>query len=57
MLLGDPAVSTVSHFLHSLRKRMRDFLGCPLVKNLPANVGDTGLISGFQPRSHIPWGS
>ena len=36
MLLGDPAVSTMSHFLNSVRKEMRDFPGGPMVKNLPA---------------------
>ena len=25
---------------------LRDFLGGPVVKNLPANAGDLGLISG-----------
>ena len=28
----------------------------PVVKNLPANAGDTGLIPGFG-RSHMPQGS
>ena len=31
-----------------------DFPGGPVVKNPPANVGDTGLIPG-PGRSHIPW--
>ena len=30
------------------------FLGGSVVKNLPANVGDTGSISG-PGRSHMPW--
>ena len=31
-----------------------DFPGGPVVKNLPANAGDTGSISG-QGGSHMPW--
>ena len=31
-----------------------DFPGGPVVKNPPANAGDTGLISG-PGRSHMPW--
>ena len=31
-----------------------DFPGGPVVKNLPANVGDTGSIPG-PGRSHTPW--
>ena len=31
-----------------------DFPGGPVVKNLPANAGDTGSISG-QGRSHMLW--
>ena len=30
--------------------------GGPVVKNLPCNAGDTGLIPG-PGRSHIPWGN
>ena len=33
-----------------------DFPGGPMVKNLPVNAGDTGLILGLG-RSHIPWGN
>ena len=32
----------------------RDFPGGALVKNPPANAGDTGLIPG-PGRSHMPW--
>ena len=32
----------------------RDFPGGAVVKNLPTNAGDTGLISG-PGRSHMPW--
>ena len=31
---------------------MQDFLGDPVVKNLPANVGDMGLTPGLG-RSHM----
>ena len=33
-------------------KQNRDLPGGPVVKNLPANAGDTGLIPGLG-RSHI----
>ena len=32
----------------------RDFPGGAVVKNLPANAGNTGLIPGPR-RSHMPW--
>ena len=32
----------------------RDFPGGPVVKNPPANAGDTGSIPGLG-RSHRPW--
>ena len=32
------------------------FLGGPVVKNLPANAGDMGLIPGLG-RFHMPWGN
>ena len=35
---------------------MVDFPGGPVVKNLPANAGDTGLIPG-PGRSHTPQGN
>ena len=40
----------------SKHKTVQDFLGSPVVKNLPANAGDTGLIPG-PGRSHMPWGN
>ena len=33
-----------------------DFPGCPVVKNLPVNAGDTGLIPGLG-RFHMPQGN
>ena len=36
--------------------RLRDFPGSLVVKNLSANVGDMGLISGLG-RSHMPRGN
>ena len=35
-------------------KRERDFPGGAVVKNLPANAGDTGSSPG-PGRSHVPW--
>ena len=32
-----------------------DFPGSPVVKNPPANAGDTDLIPGWELRSHVPW--
>ena len=34
----------------------RDFPGGPVVKKLPADAGDMGLIPG-PGRSHMPWGN
>ena len=34
--------------------KLRDFSGDPVVKNPPANAGDTGLIPGPR-RFHMPW--
>ena len=31
-----------------------DFYGVRVVKNLPCNVGDTGLIFGWGNRPHMP---
>ena len=36
------------------RYKFWDFLGGPVVKNLPAKAGDTGSIPG-PGRSHMPW--
>ena len=33
---------------------MKDFLGGPVVKNLPAIAGDVGLIPDLA-RFHVPW--
>ena len=38
------------------RKTWGDFLSGPVVKNLPANAGDVGLIPELG-RSHLPQGS
>ena len=35
---------------------LMDVYGVPVVKNLPCNVGDTGLILGWGNRSHMPPG-
>ena len=31
-----------------------DFLGGPVVKNLPCNAGDMGLVPGPELRFHVP---
>ena len=36
------------------RQCLGDFLGGAVVKNLPANAGDTGSSPG-PARSHMPW--
>ena len=36
------------------KKNLRDFPGGSVVKNLPANAGDTGSSPG-PGRSHMPW--
>ena len=33
---------------------VKDFLGGPVVKNMPCSTGDTGSTDG-QERSHMPW--
>ena len=38
------------------KKQSKDFPGAPVVKSLPANAGDMGLISGVG-RSHMPQGA
>ena len=40
----------------SKRQTVLDFLGSPLVKNQPANAGDTGFIPS-QGRFHMTWGN
>ncbi|KAJ8796977.1 hypothetical protein J1605_001787 [Eschrichtius robustus] len=41
------------HLLHDSRQRVRDFPGGAVVKNPPANAGDTGSSPG-PGRSHMP---
>ena len=40
--------------LESIKNDKQDFPGGSVVKNLPANAGDTGSIPGLG-RSHMPW--
>ena len=50
-------ICVIIHLSKSLKcTEPGDFPGGPAVKNLPASVGDTGLISG-PGRSHMPWGN
>ena len=39
-----------------LKPPPRDCPGGPIVKNLPANAGDTGSVPGWG-RFHMPWGN
>ena len=39
-----------------VKRRLSNFLGGPVVKNLPANAGDTDLIPGLG-GFHIPCGN
>ena len=39
-----------------VKERWGDFPGGPVVKNLPANAGDMGLIPS-PGRFHMPWGN
>ena len=48
-----PPDSWVSRFL---KTNIADFPAGPVVKNLPANAGDMGLIPGPW-GSHMPWGN
>ena len=43
------AICRDSNFLCvcTYNKNLQDFLGGPVVKNLPSNAGDTGLICGW----------
>ena len=45
-----------TYCFHKVKKRGGGFLGGSVVKNLPANAGDTGSIPG-PGRSHVPWGN
>ena len=50
-------LNTQYAFVHAKEKRLEaDFPGCPVVKDLPANTGDTSLSPGLG-RSHSPQGS
>ena len=40
----------------SIKSKTLDFPGSSVVKNLPSNAGDTGLILGMG-GSHMPWGN
>jgi len=41
-------------YIHTHLYLYRGFPGGSVVKNPPANAGDTSLISGLE-RSHMPW--
>ena len=42
--------------LGKCKNHNKDFPGSPVIKNLPANTGDTDSIHGLG-RFHMPWGS
>ena len=44
-----------TYYKATINKRVGDFPGGPVVKNLPANAGDRGLIPG-PGKSHVPRG-
>ena len=44
----------VEIILKIIKEKFWDFPGGAVVKNLPANAGDTDLIPGLG-RSHMPW--
>ena len=46
--------SVILNFDHTLKSAGEDFPGGAVVKNPPANAGDTGLSPGLG-RSHVPW--
>ena len=52
----DPAIPLLGIYPEKtiIQKYTWDFPGGAVVKNLPANVGDTGSSRGLG-RSHIPW--
>ena len=52
-----PLLSSLAHGGHAVSQHFKKLTGFPggsLVKNLPANAGDMGLIPGPE-RSHMPW--
>ena len=49
-------VVTLSERIPHLKRLHQNVPGGPVVKNLPANAGDTGLIPGWG-RSHLLWSS
>lgn len=44
----------MSYLFLSKKLNSLDFLGGPAVKNLSCSAGDTSLIPGQGPRSHMP---
>ena len=51
--VGFSSCGTRAQYLWNLKKGYGDFPGGAVVKNLPANAGDTGLIPALG-RSHMP---
>ena len=47
-------LGTRHHYLYKDRIGNMDFTGGTVVKNMPANAGDMGLIPGLG-RAHMPW--
>ena len=49
-----PGLGTEEQILWTFKAHLRDFPGGTVVKNPPANAGDTGSSPG-PGRSHMPW--
>ena len=49
-------VEKKTQLIFEFKMHVEDFPGGAVVKNLPANAGDTGLSPGPR-RFHMPWGN
>ena len=56
MKMSIPTEATYCSNAIPYQQPVLDFFGGPVVKNLPANVGDMGSIPGLG-RSHMPQGN
>jgi len=49
-------LSPLNCFCTFVKNHLGDFPGSPVVKTLPSNAGDAGLIPNGGSKSHMPWG-